>query len=150
MRRDACGMAFLAPAEPGAGARTLQKSRINFGESVIETVFSRPEAGPAPPGPLLSRCSRHAPHEHPVTRCFASPRSPPCSRLPARALADAAPDPDEAVDQITQMNREAVTAYQAKKYEDARKVLKQALDLAASAGLDKHPSRRARTSTSAS
>ena len=58
---------------------------------------------------------------------------------PARALADAAPDPDEAVDQITQMNRDAVTAFQAKKYEDARKVLKQALDLASSAGLDKHP-----------
>jgi hypothetical protein len=56
-----------------------------------------------------------------------------------RVLADAAPDPDEAVDQITQMNRDAVTAFQAKKYEDARKVLKQALDLASSAGLDKHP-----------
>ena len=37
------------------------------------------------------------------------------------------------------MNREAIAAYQAKKYEDARKVLKQALDLAAQAGLDKHP-----------
>jgi hypothetical protein len=58
---------------------------------------------------------------------------------PARVMADAAPDPDEAVDQITQMNRDAVTAFQAKKYEDARKVLKQALDLATSAGLDKHP-----------
>jgi hypothetical protein len=63
---------------------------------------------------------------------------------PGRAYADAAPDPDEAVDQITQMNRDALTAFQAKKYEDARKVLKQALDLAASAGLDKHPI-RART-----
>ena len=58
---------------------------------------------------------------------------------PLRAGAEAAPDPDEAVDQITQMNRDAVTAFQAKKYEDARKVLKQALDLASSAGLDKHP-----------
>jgi len=57
----------------------------------------------------------------------------------ARARAEAAPDPDEAVDQITQLNRDAVTAYQAKKYDDARKLLKQALDLAASAGLDKHP-----------
>jgi hypothetical protein len=58
---------------------------------------------------------------------------------PGRAHADATPDPDEAVDQITQMNRDAVTAFQAKKYEDARKLLKQALDLATSAGLDKHP-----------
>jgi len=58
---------------------------------------------------------------------------------PARVRADAAPDPDEAVDQITQMNRDAINAFQAKKYEDARKVLKQALDLATSAGLDKHP-----------
>jgi len=57
----------------------------------------------------------------------------------SRARAEAAPDPDEAVDQITQMNRDAITAFQAKKYEDARKILKQALDLAASAGLDKHP-----------
>jgi hypothetical protein len=60
--------------------------------------------------------------------------------LPAsRVRAEAAPDPDEAVDQITQMNRDAVAAFQAKKYEDARKVLKQALDLAGQAGLDKHP-----------
>ena len=58
--------------------------------------------------------------------------------LPARASADAAPDPDEAVDQITQLNRDAITAYQAKKFDDARKLLKQALDLAAAAGLDKH------------
>ena len=59
--------------------------------------------------------------------------------FPLRARAEATPDPDEAIDQITQMNRDAVTAYQAKKYEDARKLLKQALDLASQAGLDKHP-----------
>src|SRR5204862_5207506 len=60
--------------------------------------------------------------------------------LPANpARAEAAPDPDEAVDQITQLNRDAVTAYQAKKFDEARKLLKQALDLAAAAGLDKHP-----------
>jgi len=58
--------------------------------------------------------------------------------LPARANADAAPDPDEAVDQITQLNRDAITAYQAKKFDEARKLLKQALDLASAAGLDKH------------
>ena len=58
--------------------------------------------------------------------------------LPARASADAAPDPDEAVDQITQLNRDAITAYQAKKFDEARKLLKQALDLATAAGLDKH------------
>ena len=58
--------------------------------------------------------------------------------LPARASADAAPDPDEAVDQITQLNRDAITAYQAKKFDEARKLLKQALDLASAAGLDKH------------
>ena len=39
--------------------------------------------------------------------------------LPARASADAAPDPDEAVDQITQLNRDAITAYQAKKFAEA-------------------------------
>jgi hypothetical protein len=58
--------------------------------------------------------------------------------LPAPAGADATPDPDEAVDQITQLNRDAITAYQAKKFDDARKLLKQALDLATAAGLDKH------------
>ena len=58
--------------------------------------------------------------------------------FPAQASADAAPDPDEAVDQITQLNRDAITAYQAKKFDEARKLLKQALDLATAAGLDKH------------
>jgi hypothetical protein len=76
---------------------------------------------------------------HPVRALFRVTALAALLAFPARALADAAPDPDEAVDQITQMNRDAVTAYQAKKYEDARKILKQALDLASSAGLDKHP-----------
>ena len=76
---------------------------------------------------------------HPVHALFRVTVLAMLLAAPGRAYADAAPDPDEAVDQITQMNRDAVTAYQAKKYEDARKVLKQALDLATSAGLDKHP-----------
>jgi len=52
------------------------------------------------------------------------------------AAADSA---DDAVAKITQMNRDAVNAYQAKKFDDARKILKQALDLADSNGLDQHP-----------
>ncbi|MES1209513.1 MAG: tetratricopeptide repeat protein, partial [Pseudomonadota bacterium] len=46
---------------------------------------------------------------------------------------------DDAVAKITQLNRDAVNAYQAKKFDDARKILKQALDLADSNGLDQHP-----------
>jgi hypothetical protein len=55
---------------------------------------------------------------------------------PRRASADPS---DEAVEKITQLNKDALTAYQAKKYEEARKILKQALDLASSSGLDNHP-----------
>ncbi len=51
----------------------------------------------------------------------------------------AAQSSEDAVAKITQMNRDAVTAYQAKKFDDARKILKQALDLAESNGLDQHP-----------
>src|SRR5438876_9605425 len=59
--------------------------------------------------------------------------------LPAgRAHAEAAPDEDP-VAKVTQLNRDAITAYQAHKYEDARKLLKQALDLAGASGLDQHP-----------
>jgi hypothetical protein len=82
---------------------------------------------------------------HPVHALFRVTALAALMLLPAilftasRARAEAAPDPDEAVDQITQMNRDAITAYQAKKYEDARKILKQALDIASQAGLDKHP-----------
>jgi len=54
----------------------------------------------------------------------------------ARASADST---DDTVAKITQMNKDAITAYQAQKYEDARKVLKQALDLAESSGLQQHP-----------
>ena len=76
---------------------------------------------------------------HPVHALFRVTALTALLAFPTRAWAEATPDPDEAVDQITQMNRDAVTAYQAKKYEDARKILKQALDLASTAGLDKHP-----------
>ena len=37
------------------------------------------------------------------------------------------------------MNKDAVTALQAQKFDDARKVLKQALDLADATGLQQHP-----------
>jgi hypothetical protein len=66
---------------------------------------------------------------HPVHALFRVTALTALLAFPSRVLADATPDPDEAVDQITQMNRDAVTAFQAKKYEDARKILKQALDL---------------------
>ncbi|HVZ89008.1 MAG TPA: tetratricopeptide repeat protein [Polyangia bacterium] len=56
--------------------------------------------------------------------------------LSVKAMAD---DNDDAVAKITQMNKDAVTAYQAKKFDDAKKILKQALDLADSAGLQQHP-----------
>jgi hypothetical protein len=51
----------------------------------------------------------------------------------------AAQSPDDAVAKITQLNKDAVTAYQAQKIEDARKLLKQALDLADASGLQQHP-----------
>jgi tetratricopeptide (TPR) repeat protein len=55
------------------------------------------------------------------------------------AAARAQSNPDDAVAKITQLNKDAVTAYQAQKYDDARKILKQALDLSDSAGLEQHP-----------
>src|SRR5215471_16133520 len=59
--------------------------------------------------------------------------------LPAgRARAEAAGEEDP-VAKVTQLNRDAISAYQAKKYEDARKLLKEALDLAGASGLDQHP-----------
>jgi hypothetical protein len=43
------------------------------------------------------------------------------------------------LERVVQLNREGVALYQKKKFEAARKALKQALDLCASAGLDRHP-----------
>src|SRR5262249_49337844 len=54
----------------------------------------------------------------------------------SRAKADAT---DDAVAKITQMNKDAITAFQAQKFEDARKLLKQGLDLADASGLQQHP-----------
>jgi hypothetical protein len=56
--------------------------------------------------------------------------------LPAGAARAQDEDP---VAKITQLNRDALGAYQAKKYEDAKKLLKQALELADASGLDQHP-----------
>src|SRR5262245_27657563 len=58
--------------------------------------------------------------------------------LPLRRAAAQAAD-DDPVAKITQLNRDAINAYQSRKYEEARKLLKQALDLAAASGLDQHP-----------
>ncbi len=55
----------------------------------------------------------------------------------APAVADVSAD--DVIAQMTQLNKEAVTAYQAQKFDDARKILKQALDLAPTAALEAHP-----------
>ena len=117
-----------------------------------------PKHGSGSPGPSF-HSSRQAPHEAPRPRAV----SRHCARRPAGVPRPAPwrkppPIPDEAVDQITQMNRDAVTAYQAKKYEDARKILKQALDLASTAGPGQapdqgahaHPLRHRRSSSASS
>src|SRR5215468_5950983 len=49
-----------------------------------------------------------------------------------------------AVDKVTNLNKQALDAYGKQDYETARELLKEALELCASAGLDKHPI-RART-----
>jgi hypothetical protein len=59
--------------------------------------------------------------------------------LAAASPASADISADDVIAQMTQLNKEAVTAYQAKKFEDARKILKQALDLAPTAALEAHP-----------
>jgi hypothetical protein len=51
----------------------------------------------------------------------------------------AAQDADDPVAKITQMNKDAIAALQAQKFEDARKLLKQGLDLADASGLQQHP-----------
>jgi hypothetical protein len=56
----------------------------------------------------------------------------------AHAEAAAAADP-EALAKVTQLNRDAVAAYQAKSYDEARNLLRQALELADSSGLESHP-----------
>ena len=59
--------------------------------------------------------------------------------ISAFASPAAAETADEVVAKMTQMNRDAVTAYEAKKFEEARKILKQALELAEGNGLEQHP-----------
>jgi hypothetical protein len=53
----------------------------------------------------------------------------------ARAFADDA----DAIARVTKMNKKAIEEYENLNFEEARKILKEALDLCASSGLDKHP-----------
>ena len=57
--------------------------------------------------------------------------------VPARAQLD--DDNNPAIEKITALNKKAVDAYNDLEFEEARKILKQALDLCTSAGLDGHP-----------
>src|SRR5262247_1820909 len=56
----------------------------------------------------------------------------------------AAAQDQAAVNKVTNLNKKAIDAYNKQDYETARAVLKEALELCASAGLDRHPI-RART-----
>jgi len=66
------------------------------------------------------------------------------SLLTVAAQGRAAAEDQAAVNKVTNLNKKAIDAYNKQDYETAREVLKQALELCASAGLDKHPI-RART-----
>jgi hypothetical protein len=57
----------------------------------------------------------------------------------APATARAQGDPDTTIAKVVDLNRQAVSLYKKRKYEDARKALKQALDLCEAAGLQQHP-----------
>lgn len=48
-------------------------------------------------------------------------------------------DNNPAIEKITQLNKKALDAYNDLEFEEARKLLKQALDMCTSAGLEKHP-----------
>lgn len=56
--------------------------------------------------------------------------------MPARARAE---ENLAAVEKVTSLNKRALDAYNNLEFEDARKLLKQALELCAASGLDKHP-----------
>ena len=54
-------------------------------------------------------------------------------------LAGHAEEDAAAVEKVTGLNKKALDAYNNLDFEDARKILKQALDICAASGLDKHP-----------
>ena len=57
--------------------------------------------------------------------------------VPAAALAQ--DDNNPAIEKVTALNKKAVDAYNDLEFEEARKLLKQALDLCSASGLDSHP-----------
>lgn len=59
--------------------------------------------------------------------------------LAASSAARADGEDPAAIDRITNLNKKALDAYNNLDFEDARKLLKQALDMCSSSGLDKHP-----------
>src|SRR6185295_1793527 len=67
--------------------------------------------------------------------------SPLGGTTPARAqdAPETGDDQAEAIAKVTQLNRQAIEAYQAKKVDEAQKILRQALALCDSSGLGEHP-----------
>ena len=55
------------------------------------------------------------------------------------SVAHAQDDNSDAIAKATQLNKDAITAYQAHKVDEAKRLLKQALDLCDASGLDQHP-----------
>jgi hypothetical protein len=59
--------------------------------------------------------------------------------LSSGSVAHAQDDNTDAIAKATQLNKDAIAAYQAHKTDDAKRLLKQALDLCDASGLDQHP-----------
>src|SRR6185436_13913905 len=56
-----------------------------------------------------------------------------------RGASAQAPEEADTIAKATQLNKDAIAAYQAHKNDDAKRLLKQALDLCDASGLDQHP-----------
>ena len=139
-----------------AGMGDLPRVRAGPGGRSAAIVGGRPRPWPEP-GPLEAIAGNRVTKVTQLGRFLFTPRGKPLMTnwTPASAtvrgsvalllvLALVEPEPradatDDAVAKITQMNKDAIAALQAQKFEDARKLLKQGLDLADASGLQQHP-----------
>ena len=118
------------------GSAGCPRSRGASGDDTANEIFRSGSRGPAGVRPLIEMVRTHV---RPLHRSVTLGVALLAAWLAASGVARAEPTEQETIAKIVELNREGVAQYQKKHFDVARKVLKQALELCESAGLDRHP-----------
>src|SRR5205085_1907075 len=125
---DIISTLYGPPAKPAPAGASFPAGHDRLTRPFAKTAQRLRNSSATPPSPPRQNATRLRVYMAAVVLCVLA--------VSARAHAD---DDPAAVEKVTKLNKKAVDEYQNLNFEEARKILRTAIDQCSQSGLDKHP-----------